>query len=192
MDAERWQQALACFEKVQRLEPGYRETENLLSQARQQCSTVHAEGAKPGERQEGQQQGEQRHLSQRAVSPDSPSKHEPGREVGPERGERSKEVFGAAAAAVAGMGLIATGLVAMLSDQWFILFEVKAVIPILAAMVGSAGLYHRLASNTGRLGRVSFVMVFVSLLVLLVYPLVINLWPDVLIADLSIVRRARA
>jgi uncharacterized membrane protein HdeD (DUF308 family) len=35
MEAEEWLQALHCFEEVQRLEPGYRDTEILLSQVRQ-------------------------------------------------------------------------------------------------------------------------------------------------------------
>jgi tetratricopeptide (TPR) repeat protein len=34
--AREWQQALECFEEVQRLKPGYRETDALLSQARQE------------------------------------------------------------------------------------------------------------------------------------------------------------
>jgi hypothetical protein len=34
VDAREWQQALECFEEIQRLEPGYRETEALLSQVR--------------------------------------------------------------------------------------------------------------------------------------------------------------
>jgi uncharacterized membrane protein HdeD (DUF308 family) len=38
MDAGEWQQALACFEEVQQLEPGYRDTERLLSRVRQEQS----------------------------------------------------------------------------------------------------------------------------------------------------------
>jgi tetratricopeptide (TPR) repeat protein len=38
IDAGEWQQALECFEEVQRLEPGYRETETLLSQVRQELT----------------------------------------------------------------------------------------------------------------------------------------------------------
>jgi tetratricopeptide (TPR) repeat protein len=38
MDAGEWQQALECLEKVERLEPGYRETQNLLSQVRQELA----------------------------------------------------------------------------------------------------------------------------------------------------------
>jgi tetratricopeptide (TPR) repeat protein len=40
MNAKEWQQALECFEEVQRLEPGFRETEGLLSR-------VHRELAPP-------------------------------------------------------------------------------------------------------------------------------------------------
>jgi hypothetical protein len=36
--AEEWQQALECLEEVQLLEPGYRETEELLSQVRQELA----------------------------------------------------------------------------------------------------------------------------------------------------------
>ena len=38
MDAGEWQQALGCFKKVRRLEPGYRQTEELLSQVRQELT----------------------------------------------------------------------------------------------------------------------------------------------------------
>jgi tetratricopeptide (TPR) repeat protein len=38
MDAGKWQQALECFEEVQRLEPGYQDTEELLSQVRQELA----------------------------------------------------------------------------------------------------------------------------------------------------------
>ncbi len=34
MDAAEWEQALQCFEEIQRLEPGYRQTETLLSRVR--------------------------------------------------------------------------------------------------------------------------------------------------------------
>src|SRR5215212_3200524 len=40
MDAKEWQQALECFEEVQRLEPGYLETESLLSRARQELAPL--------------------------------------------------------------------------------------------------------------------------------------------------------
>jgi hypothetical protein len=38
MDAGEWEQALGCFKKVRRLEPGYRQTEELLSRARQELT----------------------------------------------------------------------------------------------------------------------------------------------------------
>jgi uncharacterized membrane protein HdeD (DUF308 family) len=38
IDAEEWQQALECLEEVQRLEPGYQGTEELLSQVRQELA----------------------------------------------------------------------------------------------------------------------------------------------------------
>jgi len=38
MHNKEWQEALRCFEEVQRLEPGYRESEKLLIQARQRLS----------------------------------------------------------------------------------------------------------------------------------------------------------
>jgi hypothetical protein len=38
MNAKEWQQALECFEEVQQLEPGYRDTETLLSQAHQELA----------------------------------------------------------------------------------------------------------------------------------------------------------
>jgi hypothetical protein len=38
IDAEEWQLALKCFEEVQRLEPGYRETEELMSRVRQELA----------------------------------------------------------------------------------------------------------------------------------------------------------
>jgi tetratricopeptide (TPR) repeat protein len=38
MDAKEWQKALECFEDVQRLEPGYREIEELLSRVRQEVA----------------------------------------------------------------------------------------------------------------------------------------------------------
>jgi len=38
IDAEEWQQALECLEEVQRVEPGYRATEELLSQVRQELA----------------------------------------------------------------------------------------------------------------------------------------------------------
>lgn len=38
MDAREWQQALECFEEVQRLQPGYRETEELLSRVRREAT----------------------------------------------------------------------------------------------------------------------------------------------------------
>jgi hypothetical protein len=45
LDAGEWQQALECFEEVQQLKPGYRDTEALLSQARRQESVDHANKA---------------------------------------------------------------------------------------------------------------------------------------------------
>ena len=38
-DAEEWQQALECFEEAQRLEPGYRDTEELLERVRQELAS---------------------------------------------------------------------------------------------------------------------------------------------------------
>ena len=38
MEAGEWQQAVECFEEVQRIKPGYRETEALLSQATREIS----------------------------------------------------------------------------------------------------------------------------------------------------------
>jgi tetratricopeptide (TPR) repeat protein len=38
MDAREWQQALECFEEVQRLESGFRETEELLSRVRRELA----------------------------------------------------------------------------------------------------------------------------------------------------------
>jgi len=38
VDGSEWQQARACFEEVQRLEPGYRETEELLSRVRRELA----------------------------------------------------------------------------------------------------------------------------------------------------------
>src|SRR3712207_7518339 len=35
LNAEEWQQAFECFEEIQRLEPGYRETETHLSRVQQ-------------------------------------------------------------------------------------------------------------------------------------------------------------
>src|SRR5215218_4465641 len=40
IDAEEWQQALGCLEEVQRLEPGYGETEELLSRVRQELTSL--------------------------------------------------------------------------------------------------------------------------------------------------------
>jgi tetratricopeptide (TPR) repeat protein len=40
MDAGEWQQALRCFEQVRQLRPGYRETEELLSRARQKLAPL--------------------------------------------------------------------------------------------------------------------------------------------------------
>jgi uncharacterized membrane protein HdeD (DUF308 family)/tetratricopeptide (TPR) repeat protein len=39
MKAEEWQQALECFEEIQRLVPGYRETGELLARVRQELTT---------------------------------------------------------------------------------------------------------------------------------------------------------
>jgi len=38
MNTKEWQQALECFEEVQRLEPGFRETEELLSRVRRELA----------------------------------------------------------------------------------------------------------------------------------------------------------
>jgi tetratricopeptide (TPR) repeat protein len=38
MDAAEWQKALECFEEIQQLEPGYRQTEELLSQVRKELA----------------------------------------------------------------------------------------------------------------------------------------------------------
>src|SRR5215211_2252569 len=38
INAEEWQNALECFEEIQRLEPGYRQTEELLSQVRKELA----------------------------------------------------------------------------------------------------------------------------------------------------------
>jgi hypothetical protein len=48
MDAEEWQQALERFEEVQRLEPGYRNSEMLLSRAQQQQHSERAEQREHG------------------------------------------------------------------------------------------------------------------------------------------------
>ncbi len=57
MKAEEWQQALECFEEVQRLEPNYRETQALLVQARQRESADHTEKVEASERQRQQTAG---------------------------------------------------------------------------------------------------------------------------------------
>jgi uncharacterized membrane protein HdeD (DUF308 family) len=53
MRVQEWQQALECFEEVQRLEPNYRETKALLAQIRQRESADHAEKAEASERSRG-------------------------------------------------------------------------------------------------------------------------------------------
>jgi hypothetical protein len=51
MKVQEWQQALECFEGVQRLEPGYRETEALLARVQQHISN-RADRVEPRKRQE--------------------------------------------------------------------------------------------------------------------------------------------
>jgi tetratricopeptide (TPR) repeat protein len=63
MKAGEWQQALECFEEVQRLEPNYREAETLLTQTHQQVSADHA---KEVEATEGQRQQRSGHYSNQA------------------------------------------------------------------------------------------------------------------------------
>jgi uncharacterized membrane protein HdeD (DUF308 family) len=69
MKAEEWQQALECFEEVQRLEPNYRETKALLAQARQHESADHAEKVEASERQRQQTAGRSTNQAER-VQPD--------------------------------------------------------------------------------------------------------------------------
>jgi tetratricopeptide (TPR) repeat protein len=57
MRVQEWQQAIECFEEVQRLEPNYRETQALLAQIRQQESSDHAEKAEASERSRGKVAG---------------------------------------------------------------------------------------------------------------------------------------
>ena len=57
MTAQEWQQAIECFEEIQRLEPNYRDTKALLAQARQRESADHAEKMEASERQRQQTAG---------------------------------------------------------------------------------------------------------------------------------------
>jgi len=76
MKAEEWQQALECFEEVQRLEPNYRETKALLEQTRQEVSAEHAEKAEAGE-QSREQMAEQSTDQAERVQPDYSTGTEP-------------------------------------------------------------------------------------------------------------------
>jgi len=76
MSVQEWQQALECFEEVQRLEPNYRETQALLAQARQQESADNAEMAEASERSRRQVAGQSTDQAER-VQPDYPTATEP-------------------------------------------------------------------------------------------------------------------
>jgi tetratricopeptide (TPR) repeat protein len=69
MKAEEWQQAVECFEEVQRLEPNYRETQALLEQTRQEVSAEDAGRAEAGERSREQMAGQSTDQAER-VQPD--------------------------------------------------------------------------------------------------------------------------
>src|SRR5215211_2764011 len=73
--AKEWQQALECFEEIQRLEPNYRETETLLAQVRQRESADHAEKMEASERQR-QQAGHSTYQTER-VQPERSADTQP-------------------------------------------------------------------------------------------------------------------
>jgi tetratricopeptide (TPR) repeat protein len=66
MKAEEWQQALECFEEVQRLEPNYRDTKALLEQTRQEVSADDADKAEAGEESREQMAGQSTDQAERA------------------------------------------------------------------------------------------------------------------------------
>jgi uncharacterized membrane protein HdeD (DUF308 family) len=76
MRVQEWQQALECFEEIQRLEPNYRETETLLAQARQQESADDAEKVEASERQRQQTAGRFTNQAER-VQPERSADTEP-------------------------------------------------------------------------------------------------------------------
>jgi tetratricopeptide (TPR) repeat protein len=133
--AEEWQQALECFEEIQRLEPNYRETKALLEQTRQEVSAEHAEKAEAGEQSREQRAGQSTDQAER-VQPDYSTGTEP---------QPLLSILGKNWWALASAGLINVihGVLAS-----FVTFEPLSAVLLLASLTIATGVFLIIASNT--------------------------------------------
>jgi uncharacterized membrane protein HdeD (DUF308 family) len=132
---QEWQQALECFEGVQRLEPNYRDTQALLAQARQQVSAEHAEKEEAGEQSRGQMAGQSTDQAER-VQPDYSTDTEP---------QPPLSILGRNWWALALAGLIGAihGVLAS-----FVSFDLLSTLLLLASLTIATGVFFIIASNT--------------------------------------------
>jgi uncharacterized membrane protein HdeD (DUF308 family) len=140
LKAEEWQQALECFEEVQRLEPNYRETETLLEQARQRVSAEDAGKTEAGERSRGRVAGQSTDQAER-VHPDYSDATRP---------QPPLSILGTNwwALALAGVIIALLGLLDVLavsSSQPYVFFRLLA-----SSLLIAIGVFTFIASSTAR------------------------------------------
>ena len=140
MSVQEWQQALECFEEVQRLEPNYRETETLLEQARQRVSAEDAGKTEAGERSRGRVAGQSTTQAER-VHPDYSDATRP---------QPPSFILGTNwwALALAGVIIALHGLLDVLavsSSQPYVFFRLLA-----SSLLIAIGVFTFIASSTAR------------------------------------------
>src|SRR5829696_6573090 len=135
MKAGEWQQALECFEEVQRLEPNYRETKALLAQVRQQVSADLADKAEASKRSRGQAAGLSTDQAER-VQPDVSADTQP---------QLPSPMLGRNWWALALGGLI-IGIRGLLAS--FVSFVPLSALLLLASLPIATGVFFIIASRT--------------------------------------------
>jgi len=135
IDAGEWQQALECFEEVQRLEPNYRETKALLAQVRQQVSADLADKAEASKRSRGQAAGLSTDQAER-VQPDVSADTQP---------QLPSPMLGRNWWALALGGLI-IGIRGLLAS--FVSFVPLSALLLLASLPIATGVFFIIASRT--------------------------------------------
>jgi uncharacterized membrane protein HdeD (DUF308 family) len=135
MRLQEWQQALECFEEVQRLEPNYRETQALLAQARQREAADQAEKAEAGERSRGQMARQSTDRAER-VQPNYSTDTQP---------QPPLSLLGRNwwALALGGLIMVIHGVLAS-----FVTFEPLSAVLLLASLTIATGVFFIIASNT--------------------------------------------
>jgi tetratricopeptide (TPR) repeat protein len=169
MDVGEWQQARECFERVQQLEPDYRDTERLLSRVRQMRSPDRTAQVRRDDLADARLQDSQAE-SQRNTATESVQAHHPRIRLEPQDPRKIYYVLGATAIAIAGIMTI----VLSLQNWWVVAFSrtlgpssgwtFATILQFLLALAGLRALHARQATSYGKVGLAAFLVISLGLI----------------------------